>query len=99
MSDDYMILPDGSACGVISLPLPADHWIYSPRAEWDSQRDEYADCPLPVLPNDMRPAVIAAAKYAIRAATMRGQDMDFDPDALVQLLVYTLCKAAERAGG
>jgi len=28
-----------------------------------------------------------AGKYAVRAATMCGTDMDFDPDALVQNLV------------
>jgi hypothetical protein len=32
----------------------------------------------------------AAARYAIRASTMRGQEMDFDPDALAQNMVVGL---------
>jgi hypothetical protein len=28
-----------------------------------------------------------AGKYAVRAATMKGKDMDFDPDALIQNLI------------
>lgn len=88
---DVLVLPDGSACGVLSLPLPADHWLYAPAAEWDSARDESAECPLPILTHEQRAAVVAAARYAIRGATMRGQDADFDPDALVQNMVYALC--------
>lgn len=87
-----VVLPDGSAFAVASFPLPKDHWLYAPRGEWDSERDEYAECPRPILNHhEHRKTVIAAIRYAIRGATMRGQEMDFDPDALVQNACYALC--------
>lgn len=85
------VLPDGSAFSVGSLPLPETHWLYAPRGEWDSARDEYAECPRPILTGGQRDAVVAAARYAIRGATMCGKEPDFDPDALVQNICYALC--------
>lgn len=92
--DGVTVLPDGSAFAVASFPLPKDHWLYAPRGEWDSERDDYAETPRPILTNAQRAAVAEAAKYAIRGATMCGQDMDFDPDALVQNICYALCGPA-----
>lgn len=90
------VLPDGSGFFTASFPLPKDHWLYAPRCEeWDDERDESADCPLPILANDQREAVVAAMRWAIRGATMRGQDMDFDPDALVLNAAYALCGPTE----
>jgi hypothetical protein len=91
------ILPDGSAFATASWPLPKDHWLYAPRGEWDSVRDEYSECPAPILNNSHAQAVRAAVKYAVRGATMCGQDMDFDPDAMVQNSVYALCGPANAA--
>jgi hypothetical protein len=88
------VLPDGSAFAVASWPLPKDHWLYAPRGEWDSARDEYAECPPPILTRAQAQAVTAAARYAIRGATMCGQEQDFDPDALVLNLCYALCGPA-----
>lgn len=86
------VLPDGSAFFTASLPLPESHWIYAPRAEgWDNKRDCMPDQPDPILTHEQRGAVITAVRYAIRAATMCGQDMDFDSDALVQNAVVALC--------
>ena len=85
------VLPDGSAFSVGSFSLPETHWLYAARGEWDSERDEYAECPLPILTGAQRDAVVAAARYAIRGATMCGQESDFDPDALVQNICYALC--------
>ena len=79
---------------VASFPLPADHWLYAPQAPWDAARDESSECPLPVLSGSLRTAVIAAARYAIRGATVRGTEPDFDPDALVMNLCYALCGTA-----
>ncbi|HEP6426943.1 TPA: hypothetical protein VDB83_001214 [Burkholderia cenocepacia] len=85
-------LPDGSGFAVASLPLPNDHWLYAPRcAEWDGDRDTSADTPHPILTHEHRDAVVAAVRYAIRGATMCGQEMDFDPDALVLNAAYALC--------
>lgn len=92
MSDDFTVLPDGSAFCVGSLPLPKDHWLYAPQCtEWDEERNTSADTPRPILSIDIRDAVVAAARYAVRGATMCGKDMDFDPDALVKNVVYALC--------
>ena len=97
MSDkDVTILPDGSAFSVMSFQLPKDHWLYAPRGEWDAERDEFAECPLPILTHAQRNDVIAAARYAIRGATMCGKEADFDPDAMVLNLVYALCGPAIR---
>lgn len=84
-------LPDGSGFFVGSLPLPQDHWIYAPRGDWDAERDCYAEQPKPIMTHEQRDAVIAAIRYAVRCATMCGQEMDFDPDALVQNAVVALC--------
>ena len=86
------VLPDGSAFAIASLPLPEDHWLYAPGCtERDAARDEVADCPLPILSNEQREAVKAALRWAVRAATMNGQEKDFDPDALVLNAAYALC--------
>ncbi len=82
-------LPDGSGFAVLSLPLPKDHWIYAKEADGfgspppmpfrmgtaDPRRQQF---------NEM---VRSAAQYAIKAATMHGAEMDFDPDAMVQNFV------------
>ena len=100
MSDNSVtILPDGSAFATASWPLPKDHWLYAPRSEWDSERDEFAECPRPILTNAQRDAVVAAVRYAVRGATMCGQEPDFDPDALVLNAVYALCGPFSRAQG
>ena len=89
------VLPDGSAFFTASLPLPKDHWLYAPRcAEWDNERDTTADTPHPILNNSHLHAVIAAIRYAVRGATMCGQEMDFDPDALALNAAYALCGPA-----
>lgn len=86
------ILPDGSAFFTGSFPLPKGHWLYAPACEqWDGERDTSADTPKPILTLDQRQAVITALRWAIRGATMRGQETDFDPDALVLNAAYALC--------
>lgn len=86
------VLPDGSAFCTGSFPLPKDHWLYAPRCpEWDDERDTSADTPRPILTHEQRDAVVAAARYAVRGATMNGAMQDFDPDALVQNLCYAMC--------
>lgn len=87
------ILPDGSAFFTASMPLPADHWLTAPDVPgWDSERDTAPDTPQPFLNHgEHRARVVAAMRYAIRGATMRGQENDFDPDALVQIAVYAMC--------
>ena len=97
--NEVTILPDGSAFATASWPLPKDHWLYAPRSEWDEARDEYAECPQPILTHAQSDAVVAAIRYAVRGATMRGQEMDFDPDAMVQNAVYALCGPFGKAQG
>ena len=88
--DDVTVLPDGSVFGVMSLPLPEDHWLYAER-EYEADATEPKDLPAPILTHAVRDEVFAAAKYAIRAATNCGKESDFDPDALVQNFTYALC--------
>lgn len=93
----YNQLPDGSGFSIASLPLPKDHWLLRPRTEeWDDERDEPADLPHPILTRELAPQVMDALKYAIRAATMCGKEMDFDPDALALDAVYALCGPVNR---
>ena len=79
------VLPDGSGYAMMSMPLPKDHWLYAKgfnvppmpfrRGTDDPERSEW------------NLKIAAAARYAVRCATMNGADMDFDPDALVQNMV------------
>ena len=90
MNETTTILPDGSAFGVMSFPLPKDHWLYAPR-EYAPGAEEPLELPTPILTHDQREVVVAAIRYAVRSATMCGQEPDFDPDAMVQNAVYALC--------
>lgn len=77
-------LPDGSGAFVASCPLPKTHWIYA-----DSREEPPAPMRvgLGARRSELANQIRAAARYAVRGATMRGKEMDFDPDALVQNMV------------
>jgi hypothetical protein len=76
------ILPDGSAFFTASCPLPKDHWLYATEIE---------ATPTPFLSDaTQRKEFIAAIRWAIRGATMKGTIDDFDPDALVQNATYAV---------
>lgn len=88
--DEMAALPDGSGFATASFPLPKDHWLYA-----DDGNYEPPPMPFRLGKDDPRheefvKAIWAAGKYAVRAATMKGKDDDFDPDALVQNLVVGL---------
>lgn len=78
--------PDGSGFATVSFPLPKDHWIY---------KEGFNVPPMPfrlgTRQSEMRELVSKkireVAKYAIRASTMNGTEIDFDPDAMVQNFV------------
>ena len=80
MENEIIDLPDGSGFLILSYALPKDHWIY------DSDHT-----PHPVLNHSYRKNIVDAVRYATRGATMNGKEMDFDPDALVQNVLYALC--------
>lgn len=89
--EDVILLDDGSGFATMTMPLPEDHWIYGDRSV---ERDGYEQPPMPMRMgvNDPRRVEITAmltkaARYAVRSATMKGKEMDFDPDALVQNLI------------
>ena len=84
------LLPDGSGFGIMSFPLPKDHWLYK-ECEYAEGAVEPNDLPVPILTHSLRQQVIAAIRYAVRSATNCGKEDDFDPDALVQNAVYALC--------
>lgn len=74
-------LPDGSGFFTGTLPLPKDHWIYEDSGEppvvfrtgtSDPERKFFAD------------KIREVMQYAIKASTMSGKEMDFDPDAMVK---------------
>lgn len=88
MDNQVTVLPDGSAFATASWPLPKTHWLYA---------EGHNVPPMPLrmgTDNPERQAmnqkVRAAAKYAIRSATMNGKEPDFDPDALCQNMVVGL---------
>lgn len=89
-SEPVTVLPDGSAFAVVSFPLPSDHWLYAER-EYALDAVEPTDLPAPILTHALRAEIVAAMRYAIRAATDCGKISDFDPDALVQNAVYAMC--------
>src|SRR3990167_59999 len=83
-------LPDGSGFAVISMPLPKTHWLYA-------DDGSYEPPPMPMRMGCDDPGrkiradqIRAAARYAIRAATMKGKEIDFDPDAMVQNFIVGL---------
>jgi len=80
-------LPDGSGAAIMSMPLPKDHWIY---AEGDNEPPAPWRIGCGVERKKMADEIRAAAKFAIRACTMHGKEMDFDPDAMVQTLIVGL---------
>lgn len=98
--DECAMLPDGSGFATMSFPLPQNHWLHvegynEPPMPWRVGTEEtlYAGGPLGVkaltrqeLANQIR----EAAKYAIRASTMNGKEIDFDPDAMVQNFIVGL---------
>jgi hypothetical protein len=82
-----MVLPDGSAVMRGQLSLPKDHWIY--------ERAEEPPAPFRMGVGDplrrcLENRIVEAAKYAVQGATVNGEVMDFDPDALIQNLVVGL---------
>lgn len=85
-------LPDGSGFAMMSRPLPKDHWIYGDTAMEGKHGFEPPPMPFRLGTKDPQRKQWAemlriAGRYAVRASTMKGKEMDFDPDALVQNLV------------
>lgn len=82
-------LPDGSGFFVMSLPLPKDHWLYEEKVNIPPMPFKIGTEP----PGDrlrLSRKIAEAAKFAIRASTMNGKEMDFDPDAMVQNMIVGL---------
>lgn len=80
--DDILYLLDGSGCACLSLPLPNDHWLLQPGFDVPPIPFRLGnDHPLrKILENILRDV----GKYAARASTCNGTNMDLDPDALVK---------------
>lgn len=87
--EEMGVLPDSSGFATASFPLPKDHWLYydvgfeAPPMPFRLGKDHPRH-------EEFMEAIWAAGKYAVRAATMKGKDDDFDPDAMVQCLVVGL---------
>ena len=85
---DCAVLPDGSGFAVMSMPLPKDHWLTADHDNVPPMPYRLGtDSPFHQLAVEK---IREAAKYAIRASTMNGAELDFDPDAMVQNFVTGL---------
>jgi len=84
---EAVILPDGSGFATMTTALPKDHWLYAEHPD---------DPPAPmrvgvgVARDQLAQQIREATRYAVRATTMNGRVMDFDPDAMVQNMVVGL---------
>jgi len=83
IEETVTILPDDSSFFVTKMPLPKDHWLYSPR--------DSSYISITLHRDDVRNAV----RLALKRVTKDGKDMDFDPDALVQEVQFLLCGPLE----
>jgi hypothetical protein len=82
---------------IFSYPLPKKHWLYAEREYLDGEV-EPIELPKPILNRRADgDTIIAAVRYAIRAATNCGKELDFDPDALVLNAIYALCGPANQS--
>ena len=94
--DAFGVLPDGSGFATMSMPLPADHWLTADDGTYEAPpmglRELWHSAPNHPCWNrqDLNAIVRAAGRYAVRAATMKGKEEDFDPDAMVQNFVVGL---------
>lgn len=77
-------LPDGSGFMTASFPLPKDHWIYEETGEPPMPFRMGTDNP---IRREWMEKITESARYAIKASTMSGKEMDFDPDAMIQNLI------------
>ena len=84
---EVSVLPDGSAFTAVSMPLPADHWL---TAEGNDEPPMPMRCGISAKRSVLADQIKEAARYAIRASTMNGKNLDFDPDAMVQNLIVGL---------
>ena len=82
--NEVTILPDGSGFFTASSPLPVDHWLYVDHENIPPMSQKIGIGQQRTLKAE---EIRAAARYAIRASTMNGKEMDFDPDAMVQNMV------------
>lgn len=85
--ESMQVFSDGHGVATASFPLPKEHWLYADDGSFDAPPMPMrmgTDDPRRQQFNDM---VKVAARYAVRAATMKGKEDDFDPDALVRNMV------------
>lgn len=88
--ESMTVFDDGHGVATASFPLPQSHWLYADDGSFDAPPMPMrmgTDDPRRKAFNDM---VRAAARYAVRAATMKGTESGIDPDALVQNMVVGL---------
>jgi hypothetical protein len=79
---DSMGFFDNHGYATISYPLPKNHWIYQ-KNPVDPPDRIYSP-----ITNELRHDIIESAKWAIRAATDSGRIEDFDPDAILQNILF-----------
>lgn len=86
-------LSDGSGFAMMSMPLPKDHWLTRPGENIPPMKIRIGTedvSRLNMTRNEWAETIKSAARYAIRASTLNGTEMDFDPDAMLQNMVVGL---------
>lgn len=86
-------LPDGSGFATMSMPLPKDHWLTKEGFNVPPMPFRVGQGPRRRLwllghkREELRTKILEAARYAIRASTGNGREIDFDPDAMARNFV------------
>jgi len=73
------------ACATASFTIPKDHWIYD-----EPVRPTAISYTESELLQELRLKIRNALKYTIQICTSRGNNTDFDPDAMYMTLEHTL---------
>lgn len=91
--NNVYVLPDGSAFGTFTLPLPKDHWLYQPVPDEPPAPFRVGvgkEITIQGSRKEISDKVREAARYAMQASTNSGQIEDEDPDAVIQNLLIGL---------
>jgi hypothetical protein len=87
LPEDHWITQPGYNVSPMPFRMGTKDRVVITRWHWWN-RFVWRTVPKPVLDRQqMADRIRAAGRYAIRASTMNGKDMDFDPDAMLQNLV------------
>lgn len=84
---EVCVLPDGSGFATGNFPLPKEHWSTINPHEFNIPPMSFRMGTKNPDRKKWETMLREAGKYAFRAATLNGKDLDLDPDALIQNLI------------